>query len=118
RRWGRVLTIGSVQEFTPHPQMLVYAATKCAQTSMAVNLAKQVAPFGVTVHALAPGVIETHRNKGRLADDAYRKTVLGWIPLGFIAEPEDCVGPALLLCSDAGRYITGANYVVDGGMSL
>jgi len=118
RRWGRVLTVGSVQEFKPHPQMLVYAATKSAQASMARNLAKQVASCGITVNNLAPGVIDTERNRGRLADEAYRAKVLSLIPAGCIGEPADCVGTALLLCSAAGGYITGANFVVDGGMSL
>ena len=40
------------------------------------------------------------------------------IPLGYVGESEDCAGAALLLCSDAGRYITGADYFVDGGLSL
>ena len=118
RRWGRILTVGSVQEAKPHPQMVVYAATKAAQTSLMHNFAKQFATHGVTVNNLAPGVINTDRSKIRLVDSAYRETVLSRIPAGFIGEPEDCVGAALLLCSDAGRYITGLNLFADGGMSL
>ena len=118
RGWGRVLTIGSVQEAKPNPAMLVYAATKCAQTSMALSLAKALAPTGVTVNSLAPGVIDTDRTRERVVDAAYRERVLGWIPAGRIGDPEDCVGAALLLCSQAGGYITGQNLFVDGGMSL
>lgn len=118
RGWGRVLTVGSVQEKVPHPDMLIYAATKCAQTSMAVNLAKQLAPHGITVNCLAPGVIGTDRNIGRLADEAYKEIVLSKIPVRQIGVPEDCAGAALLLCSEAGRYITGQNLYTDGGMSL
>jgi NAD(P)-dependent dehydrogenase (short-subunit alcohol dehydrogenase family) len=116
--WGRILTVGSVQEARPHPHMIVYAGTKCAQTSLAANLARQLAPHGVTVNNLAPGVILTDRNTGRLADAAYGKTVRAGIPAGFFGEPADCAGAALLLCSDAGRYITGQTLYIDGGMSL
>jgi NAD(P)-dependent dehydrogenase (short-subunit alcohol dehydrogenase family) len=116
--WGRILTVGSVQEAKPHPHMAVYAGTKCAQTSLAVNLARQLAPHGVTVNNLAPGVILTDRNTGRLADTAYAGQVRSLIPAGFFGETSDCAGAALLLCSDAGRYITGQTLFVDGGMSL
>ncbi|MBN8526977.1 MAG: SDR family oxidoreductase [Planctomycetes bacterium] len=118
RGWGRILTIGSVQEAKPNPAMLVYAATKSAQSAMMRALAKQLAPQGVTINGLAPGVIDTDRTRERIVDDEYRRTVMSWIPTGRIGEPEDCVGAALLLCSDAGSYITGHNIFVDGGMSL
>jgi len=118
RRWGRILTIGSVQETVPHPEMVVYASLKAAQTLMVRNLAKQFAPHGVTVNNLAPGVVLTDRNRDRLAVAAYRDTVLAKIPAGNFGEPEDCAGVALLLCSDAGRYITGQTLYADGGMSL
>lgn len=118
RNWGRILTIGSVQEANPHPEMVVYSALKAAQTLMVRNLAKQFAPHGVTVNNLAPGVINTDRSRARLTDPAYVNKVLSWIPAGHIGEPEDCAGAALLLCSEAGRYITGQNLFVDGGMGL
>ncbi|MFM8716402.1 MAG: SDR family NAD(P)-dependent oxidoreductase [Spartobacteria bacterium] len=118
RGWGRIVTVGSVQEAKPHPQMVVYAALKAAQTSMVRNLAKQFAPRGVTVNSLAPGVINTDRSRARLTDPAYVQTVLSWIPAGSIGEASDCAGAALLLCSDAGRYITGQSLFIDGGMSL
>jgi NAD(P)-dependent dehydrogenase (short-subunit alcohol dehydrogenase family) len=118
RKWGRILGIGSVQETVPHPDMLVYSSLKNAQTGMILSLAKQLAPHGITANNLAPGVILTDRNKGRLADAAYADSVLGSIPAGRFGEPQDCAGAALLLCSEAGRYITGQNLYVDGGMSL
>jgi len=118
RGWGRILTVGSVQEFRPHPDMLIYAATKCAQSSMVRTLAKQVAHRGVTLNNLAPGVIGTDRNLQRLGDADYEKVVLGKIPAARIGQPEDCIGAALLLCSEAGRYITGQTLSVDGGLSL
>ncbi|MGY6249829.1 SDR family NAD(P)-dependent oxidoreductase [Bosea thiooxidans] len=118
RGWGRLLAIGSVQESRPHPQMLVYAGLKAAQTNMIGNLARQVSRCGVTCNVLAPGVIETQRNRAALADGAYRDTVRALIPSGGFGTPADCAGAALLLCSQAGRYITGTVIPVDGGMGL
>lgn len=118
RKWGRILTVGSVQEAKPHPDMVVYAATKAAQTSMVRNFAKQFARYGVTVNNLAPGVIDTDRNRLRLADPAYAAKVLAAIPADRFGAPEDCAGTALLLCSEAGAYITGQSIHVDGGMGL
>ncbi len=118
RRWGRILAVGSVQEARPHPDMLVYAATKCAQTSLVRNFARQFASRGVTVNALAPGVIVTDRNTDRLADAGYAERVLAAIPAGRFGETADCVGAALLLCSGAAAYLTGQNLFVDGGMGL
>jgi NAD(P)-dependent dehydrogenase (short-subunit alcohol dehydrogenase family) len=118
RGWGRVLAIGSVQEVKEHPRMLVYAALKAAQSSIMRNLARQLAPRGVTCNTLAPGVIATGRNEAVLADEAYRDSVRSRIPMEAFGMPGDCVGAALLLCSDAGRYITGERLIVDGGMHL
>lgn len=118
RRWGRILTIGSVQEVRPHPAMLVYSATKAAVENLARNLAPQLAPDGVTINNLAPGAIATGRNEQVLADESYRHQLLTKIPAGYIGEPVDCAGLAVLLCSEAGRYITGQDLFVDGGMGL
>jgi NAD(P)-dependent dehydrogenase (short-subunit alcohol dehydrogenase family) len=118
KKWGRIMTVGSVQELKPHPQMLVYAASKAAQSSLVLNLSRQLAPEGITVNNLAPGVICTDRNVDSLADEAYAEKVRQAIPAGFFGEPCDCAGLALLLSSEAGRYMTGQNISVDGGMGL
>ena len=117
-KWGRIVTVGSVQQHRPHKDMAIYAASKCAQMSIVKNLAKQVAPYGVTVNNLPPGVIATPRNADALADEEYAKKVLAGIPMGYAGAAEDMVAAPLLLCSDEGRYITGIDLVVDGGMSL
>ncbi len=118
RGWGRILTIGSVQQTVPHPQLAAYAVTKSALLNLVRNLAKQLAPDGITVNNLAPGAIATDRNAEALSDEDYRNLVVSHIPAGRIGEAGDCAGAALLVCSDAGRYITGADLYVDGGMSL
>ena len=116
--WGRIVTVGSVQQRKPHKDMLVYAAAKSAQENMVRNLAKQLAPFGVTVNNVAPGVIETPRNFEALADKEYAKHVMNGIPCGYAGLPTDCSGLVLLLCSEAGRYMTGEDIYIDGGMKL
>jgi len=115
QRWGRIVLIGSIQSVKPNPMLTVYAALKAAGVNLAKNLAKQFAGDGITVNVLSPGAIATDRNAAVLADPAYRARVEAQIPLQRIGEAEDCVGAALLLCSDAGRYITGVELFVDGG---
>jgi len=118
KQWGRIVSIGSVQQVRPHQQMIAYAASKMAQVSMVKSLAPQFGPNGVTINNLAPGAIATGRNEDVLKDEQYKKNVEAKIPVGFIGEPFDCAAMALLLCSNAGRYITGQDIYVDGGMGL
>ena len=118
QKWGRIVTIGSVQEFRPHPQMAVYAASKSAQENFVRNVARQVAAEGITVNNIAPGVFATDRNDAALSNPVYAKQVTDCIPSHTYAEPADAAGTALLLCSEAGKYITGTNIVIDGGLRL
>lgn len=118
KKWGRIITIGSVQERKPHPNMLIYSASKAAQTNMVQSLALQLAKDGVTVNNIAPGVIYTDRNVAALSDAAYAQKVTDSIPVGFYGEPEDCAGMVRLLCSEAGRYITGQSIYIDGGKGV
>lgn len=117
-RWGRIITIGSVQQSKPHKDMAVYAASKCALLSLVKNIGKQLAPYSITVNNVSPGVILTPRNDKALSNPEYRKKVLDCIPAGYAGTPEDMSGAILLLCSDAGRYIIGADLPINGGMSL
>lgn len=117
-KWGRIITIGSVQEAKPHPDMLVYSASKAAQTNMVQSLSLQLAKDGITVNNVAPGVIYTDRNVEALSDEAYAEKVKSLIPVGFYGEPEDCAAMVKLLCSQQGRYITGQSIYVDGGKSV
>jgi len=113
RGWGRVVTIGSVQQERPHPAMFVYAGTKAAQRNWGLSLARQFGAQGVTVNNLAPGAILTARNREQMAVEG--EALAQRIPAGRLGTPDDLVGAALLLCSDAGRYINGVNLFVDGG---
>lgn len=118
QNWGRIVAIGSVQEAKPHPDMLVYSASKAAQTNMVQSLAAQLATFGITVNNVAPGVIATDRNAEALSDPVYAKKVADSIPMGYYGQPDDLAGIVSVLCSEEGRYITGQSIYVDGGKSL
>jgi len=116
--WGRIVTVGSVQQSRPNTAMAVYAATKAAQNNLCMTLCGQLAGSGITINNIAPGAIETVRNEKVLADPAYRKVIEESIPVGFVGCPDDIAPSVLLLCSDEGRYITGADIPIDGGMSI
>jgi NAD(P)-dependent dehydrogenase (short-subunit alcohol dehydrogenase family) len=118
RDWGRVLAIGSIQETRPNAKHIAYAATKAAQTSMILNLARNVRAPNVTFNVLKPGVIATNRNVAALANADRRNDILAGTPLGRLGTPADCVGAAILLCSEEGRYMNGAELHVDGGYRL
>lgn len=98
--------------------MCVYAASKGALDNLVRNIARQVAAEGITVNNLCPGVFLTDRNRDALMSREYAKQVLDTIPMHDYAMPEDAAGAALLLASDAGRYITGSTILIDGGLSL
>ena len=116
--FGRIVTIGSVNQYRQHRELSIYSATKCAVKKLVEVIAKEVAPYGVTVNNVAPGAIATPRNQDVYNDEEKRKAVESVIPLGRFGTPEDCVGTVLMLCSEQGAYITGADIIIDGGMRL
>jgi NAD(P)-dependent dehydrogenase (short-subunit alcohol dehydrogenase family) len=119
RGWGRVLTIGSINETRPEPDLSVYAALKSAQHNLALNFARTAARHGVLINNLAPGLIATERNRWRRQDEAvWAEIQRGYSPLGRAGTPREMAGAALLFCSEAGSYITGANLLATGGGHL
>lgn len=116
--FGRIITIGSVNQHRQHPELSFYAATKCAVYSLVKNIAKEAAPFGVTVNNVSPGAIATPRNASVYNDETERKKVEALIPAGRFGTPEECAGIVAFLASEDSAYITGADIKVDGGMSL
>ena len=118
QKWGRIVTVGSVQQYKPHEQMLVYAASKQAQLSMVRSLARQLACNNITVNNIAPGTINTPRNESVLSNDVYRKKCMDAIPCGRFGTAEDCAELAVLLCSEESSYLTGCDIPCDGGLHL
>jgi NAD(P)-dependent dehydrogenase (short-subunit alcohol dehydrogenase family) len=119
RGWGRILTIGSVNQTRPDRELPVYAALKSAQHNLGLNLAAQLASSGVTVNNLSPGLVATARNRWRWEDEkGWRAIEFAANPMHRAGTPEEMAGAALLLCSDAGRFITGADLQATGGAHL
>lgn len=118
RGWGRVVALGSILAERPRSETLVYASLKSAQMTALRSIARSVAADGVTVNVVSPGSILTERSRAALSDDVVRAGVERKIPAGRIGQPEDCVAPVQMLCSDAAAYITGANIPVDGGWHI
>jgi NAD(P)-dependent dehydrogenase (short-subunit alcohol dehydrogenase family) len=114
RGWGRVIHISSIMALGSTPKRNAYSATKAALIGLAKASALDLGPFGITVNCIAPGPIATEMPMSILSqqqqDNLAARTALGrW------AQPDELSGPALLLASDAGSYITGTCLVVDGG---
>lgn len=118
RGFGRIVTLGSCNQYNQHPELSLYAATKAAQFKLVKNIAPALAPFGVTVNNIAPGAIATPRNAEIVEDAEKRAAVEEKIPCGRFGTPADIAPAVLLLCSDEGAYITGSEIVIDGGLSL
>lgn len=119
-RWGRILNIGSVQQFNGEPSMIAYSATKGALATITAGLAKAYARHNVTVNCIAPGYFDTQRNTDSInrVKQAPPEQIARWLPAGRVGQPRDVAGLAVLLCTDAASYITGQSLVVDGGLTL
>jgi len=120
KRYGRIVNFSSISGTYAKRGQVNYAAVKAGIIGFTRTLALEVAHRGITVNALAPGLVRTPMTAGivQYLENAGRKEIAKHIPAGFIGEPED-IGPlAAFLCSDHARYITGAIIPVDGGRSL
>src|SRR5262249_37276384 len=115
RRWGRIIHVSSVSARVAGPEQLAYAVTKAAACAMIRGLALELGPHGVTAHALLPGPFLTDM-PAKLSEE-YRRAVGERTMLGRWGQPSELAGLAVLLASDAGSYITGAELVVDGGLT-
>lgn len=114
RKWGRIIHISSIMGLVSNNGRNVYSATKAALIGMARSSALDLGAHGITVNCIAPGPFLTDL-PGRLLSKEEKDRFAKMTALGRWGEPEELIGPALLLASDAGNYITGETLVVDGG---
>jgi NAD(P)-dependent dehydrogenase (short-subunit alcohol dehydrogenase family) len=116
RKWGRVIHISSIMALVSNNGRNIYSATKAALTGFARASALDLGADGITVNCIAPGPFLTDLPASVLSkeeQDRFAKTTA----LNRWGDPKELVGTALLLASDAGSYITGATFVVDGGFT-
>ena len=118
-RTGRLIVTSSVSARSGGgAHQITYAAAKAAIENMVRHWAKEQAPRGVTVNAVAPGIIRTRIHEIWTPPDAYEKILRERVPMLRDGLPEECVGSVLLLASDDGSYITGQVIGVNGGMLM
>ena len=117
RGWGRVVSIGSINQSGPKPVVTAYAATKAAQHNLIQSQAREYARSGVTLNTLSPGLIDTDRNADRKTNDPE-----GWAAyldhanwMGRAGTPDEMIGAAVFLASDASRFMTGEVVTLSGG---
>lgn len=116
--WGRIVIVSSTAGQRGEAFYSGYAASKGGQIALTKSLAAELAPFNVTVNAVAPGWVQTEMTAAVLADAEACAEILRAIPLGRVASPEDVALPILFLCSDWARHITGEVLNVNGGSVL
>ncbi|MBI2863165.1 MAG: glucose 1-dehydrogenase [Chloroflexi bacterium] len=114
---GRIINMGSVGAEIGLPRLSVYSATKGAIVQLTKVLALEWARHNILVNAMAPGYVETEFTAGLRANPALFEMLKGYSVLGRLARPDEVVGVAILLASEAGSYITGAMILIDGGMT-
>ncbi len=115
-RKGSIVITSSTNGFQSEDDSSVYDTSKGAVVMMTRTLAQTLAPLGIRVNGVAPGLIRTTLNaamRTREIEEHYDKKIL----LGRLGEPEDCAGAVVFLLSEAAKYITGQILVVDGGLT-
>jgi NAD(P)-dependent dehydrogenase (short-subunit alcohol dehydrogenase family) len=112
---GAIVFVSSVAGLDPLPGLGAYSISKAGLLGLTRVLARELGPRGVRVNAIAPGLIETRFSAALFADRQAYDTFITRTPLGRHGQPDDIVGAAVFLASDASAYVTGQVLVVDGG---
>jgi 3-oxoacyl-[acyl-carrier protein] reductase len=116
KRWGRIINISSIIAFTGTDHEAHYGASKAGVVGLTRALALELAPYNVTVNAVAPGWIETDMTAGVTEDQ--KKEALKFVPLHRFGQPEDIAHAAVFLASENASYVTGQTIHVNGGEAM
>ena len=116
QRSGRIINISSIAGLTGNAGQANYSASKAGLIGLTKTLARELASRGITVNAVAPGLIETDMTT--VLSDEIRQAILQKVPLGKLGEPDDIAGAVAYLASAEAKYITGQVLTVDGGMVM
>jgi NAD(P)-dependent dehydrogenase (short-subunit alcohol dehydrogenase family) len=115
---GKIINVSSEAAGFPAPRMTAYCVSKAGVAMLTKCMALELAPHGIRVNALAPGLTRTDINRKDLEDDTFLKARLTRIPLGRVMAPEDLVGAAIFLASADSDMMTGMTLQVDGGRGI
>lgn len=116
QRSGRIINISSVSGIIGNAGQANYSAAKAGVIGLTKSVARELASRGITVNAVAPGMIETDMTK--VLSDGVREQLIGQIPLGRAGRTEDIAAAVAFLASEEAAYITGQVIAVDGGMTM
>lgn len=116
QRSGRIINISSVSGIIGNAGQANYSAAKAGVIGLTKSVARELASRGITVNAVAPGMIETDMTK--VLSDGVREQLISQIPLGRAGRTEDIAAAVAFLASEEAAYITGQVIAVDGGMTM
>jgi meso-butanediol dehydrogenase/(S,S)-butanediol dehydrogenase/diacetyl reductase len=112
---GRIINISSIFGLTGYPGTTAYAVAKAGVAQFTRQLAGELAPDGILVNAIAPGLIATPMTAGHRQNALYQRLMVEGTPMERLGEPNDIAGPVAFLASDDAAFVTGVVLPVDGG---